>query len=201
MPEPGTLPSQVGNTFSVSTLYPVSHDDKLMQRGRPGNTVVDDLVSESSEFLEKRAMQRWGFGGGPPQSRSQVTEQQRAHDRRQTIYTGTPCAYSDVLAVDLLSLLGEAAMRPDKGFEPLPLAVPIGHEEQHPRGVRRDNRGNLLGNLTLFVRAATEYDQIGHTGPRHRCARLRRFSIMPEAGEFCLDRGEIDRLRGERIPY
>src|SRR5215470_10900827 len=168
MPEPGTLPGQVSNTFSVSTPYPVSHDDKLMQRVRPSNTVVDDLVSESSEFIEKRTVQWWGFGGGPPQSRSQVTEQQRAHDRRQTAYTGTPCTHSDVLAVDLLSLLGETAMRPDKGFEPLPLAVHIGHEEQHPRGVRRDNRGNLLGNLTLFVCVTTDYDQIGHTGPRYR---------------------------------
>src|SRR5215831_2702214 len=129
MPEPGTLPSQVGNTFSVSTLYPVSHNDKLMQRVRPGNTVVDDLVSESSEFIEKDAVQRWGLGGRPPQKNNQVTEQQRAHDRRQTTYTGAPCTYSDVLAVDLLSLLGEAAMRPDKGFELLPLAVRIGHEE------------------------------------------------------------------------
>src|SRR5262249_14948372 len=168
MPEPGTLPSQVSNTFSVSTPYPVSHCSRLMQRDRRGNTVVDDLVSESSEFIEKGALQRWGFGGGPPQGRSQITEQQRAHDRRQTTYTGTPCTYSDVLTVDLLSLLGETAMRPDRGFEPLPLAMHIGHEEQHPRGVRRDNRWDLLGNLTLFVRVATEYDEIGHTGPRHR---------------------------------
>jgi hypothetical protein len=104
-----------------------------------------------------------------------------------------------VLAVDLLSLLGEAAMCPDKGLESLTLAVHIGHEEQHPRWVRRDNRRNLLSNFTLFVDVTAEYDQIGHTGPRHRRPRLRRLRIMPEAGEFFLNGGEIDWLRCRRV--
>ena len=52
--------------------------------------------------------------------------------------------HRDMLAIDLLSLLGETAMRTDKGFEPLTLAVYIGHEEQHTRWVRRDDRRDLL---------------------------------------------------------
>src|SRR5262249_56777294 len=139
--------------------------------------------------------QRWSFGGGPPQGRRQVTEQQRAHDRRQTTYAGAPRPHSDVLAVDLLSLLGEAAMCTDKGFQLLTLAVDIGDEEQHTRWVRRDDRRDLLEKLTLFVRVTTDYNEIGHTGPRHRRLRLRCLRIMPEAGEFCLDRSEVDRLR------
>jgi hypothetical protein len=104
-----------------------------------------------------------------------------------------------VLAIDLLSLLGEAAVRTDKGFEPLTLAVYIGYEEQHTRWVRRDDRRDLLEKLTFFVSVATAYDQIGHTGPRHRRPCLRGLRIMPEAGEFFLDRGEIDRPRCRRI--
>ena len=75
----------------------------------------------------------------------------------------------------------------------------IGYEEQHTRGVPRHNGRNLLDNFTLFVSVTTEDDQIGHTGPRHWRPRLRRLRIMPEAGEFCLDRGEIDRLRCGRV--
>ena len=57
-----------------------------------------------------------------------------------------------MLAIDLLSLFGEAAMRTDKGFEPLTRVVYIGDEEQHTRGVQRHNRRDLLEQLTLFVR-------------------------------------------------
>jgi hypothetical protein len=84
-------------------------------------------------------------------------------------------------------------MRTDKGFEPLTRALYIGDEEQYTRGVQPNNKRDLLEQLTLFVRVTTEYDQIGHTGPRHRRPRLRRLRIMPEAGEFFLDIGEINR--------
>src|SRR5499426_624408 len=143
---------------------------------------------------------QWGsFRGGPPQGRRQVAEQQGADDRRQTPYARTSCPHGDVLAIDLLSLLGEAAVCADKGFEPLTLTVDIGHEEQHTRWVRRDDRRDLLEKLTLFVSIATAYDQIGHTGPRHRRPCFRCLRIMPEACEFFLDRGKINRLRCRSI--
>src|SRR5262249_57891482 len=167
-------------------------------RVRPGHTVVDDLVSEISELIEKDAVQWRRFGGSPPQRRRQVAEQQRADDRWQTPYARAPCPHGGMLAVDLLSLLGEAAMRTDKGFELLTLAVDIGHEEQHTRWVRRDDRRDLLEKRLLFVRVTTEYDQISHTGPRHWRPRLRRLRIVPEAREFFLNCGEIDLLRGSR---
>jgi len=86
-------------------------------------------------------------------------------------------------------------MRPNQGFEFLTLVVRIRHEEQHTRGVPRHNDRNLLENLLLFVRVATEDHQIGHAGPRHRRTCLRRCRIIPEAGEFCLDGGQINQLR------
>jgi hypothetical protein len=104
-----------------------------------------------------------------------------------------------MLAKDLLSLFGEATMRTDKGFEPLTRVLDIGDEEQYTRGVQPNNKRDLLEQLTLFVRVTTEDDQIGHTGPRHWRPRLRRLRIMPEAGEFFLNSGEIDRLRRGRV--
>src|SRR5262245_20930466 len=100
-----------------------------------------------------------------------------------------------MLATDLLSLFGKATMRTDKRLEPFTLAVRIGYEEQHARGMPGDNGRNLLENVPLFLGITTEDHQLGHAGPRHQWTYLTRLRIRPEAGEPGLDSGQIDLLR------